>query len=240
MSLVIGQLLWSIMQALGAILACLAAVSVSAFPVMFLAYTDGRAETRRGSLLDCSPPTDGSPLSYRCRPMNQNSPRLLPRPEDVSVIEIVEDDLGGREIVEIVEEIEPWRSPVAQLQSLGRKEETQEQSYVITVPKQNRIKKPRCQSHQVYVSEVDLCVDKAGHMHPEALVARDDDSQPKPVVPVEDTTIIVGYEKRKKCPAGQIYVPEVDMCSDINPVILPPKSFNKKKDGMRKDRREDK
>ncbi|XP_042231952.1 uncharacterized protein LOC121872912 [Homarus americanus] len=83
---------------LGAVIAC-----VSAFPVMFLAYTDGRADTQRAKLLDCAPPTGNSPPAFRCRPVNERSPQkpVLPSPENLPILEIIEEDLEGMTVVEV-------------------------------------------------------------------------------------------------------------------------------------------
>ncbi|KAK8732769.1 hypothetical protein OTU49_006916 [Cherax quadricarinatus] len=135
------------MQLSVTLLGCLAAC-VSAFPVMFLAYSDGRALTRRASLLDCNPPLPGLPPSYRCV------------------------DMDGHEV-----------------------------------------------------------------LHSDSLVSDDSKTQPHyPQYPTRLTPVEVGYEKRKKCPEGQIYVPEVDICSDIDPVILPPKFSHKKEAGSKKEK----
>ncbi|KAK8732768.1 hypothetical protein OTU49_006916 [Cherax quadricarinatus] len=246
------------MQLSVTLLGCLAAC-VSAFPVMFLAYSDGRALTRRASLLDCNPPLPGLPPSYRCRPVNEQSRQrsVLPSPERLPILEILEDNLDGETVVEIAEQIEPWMAPIRQAeqaaeqvepriallkkaqQALALDHAEREPSYIITVPKVKKLRKHKCRSGQVYIAEVDLCVDMDGHevLHSDSLVSDDSKTQPHyPQYPTRLTPVEVGYEKRKKCPEGQIYVPEVDICSDIDPVILPPKFSHKKEAGSKKEK----
>ncbi|KAK3884914.1 hypothetical protein Pcinc_010757, partial [Petrolisthes cinctipes] len=167
----------------------------------------------------CRPLYPGAPIPYRCRRrgMNGISQRIRSvrrEPEEMlTVLEIIEEDnQDGTKVVEILEEdiLQGVESP-----------------YTVSMPTKANAKTPRCGPHQIYIAELDLCEDMAGHIISDSEEDEEKKKEhhhihhPHHTQPIR--VVKVGRIEKKKCVLGQMWVPEVDLCMDIDPAApLPP------------------
>ncbi|KAG0707873.1 hypothetical protein GWK47_024100 [Chionoecetes opilio] len=153
---------------------------------------DGRGGGWLRRVLDCPQLHYGSSLAYRWCRHERRGPQGLPQ---MTVLEIIEEEPGHIRVVE----------------------DEHAGTFAIKLPLHFKLDKPKCTHNEIYVSELDVCVDAAEHLvKPKALTTKRGHVK-KDTKREEAKVDKVGKYEKVKCAAGEIWVPEVDLCLNRNP-----------------------
>ncbi|KAK8399723.1 hypothetical protein O3P69_003618 [Scylla paramamosain] len=194
------------------LLACVSCVV--AFPAYFFPYGNSQEVSWVRRVLDCPELLYGSYESYKCRSRRERRPQQG-HPQ-LTVLEIVEPESG--------------RISVHEDEHAG--------TFAIRVPHQAKLVTPKCKPHEIYVGELDICVEAEEHLvRPKVTDSKRGQEKQKEDKKEPVRVLEVGEYEKKKCGPGEIWVPEVDACLDRNPPPplepedSPPKSQRLKKHG---------
>lgn len=183
------------------------------FPTYYFPFSNSRGVSWVRRVLDCPELLYGSYDPSKCRTRRERRPQ---QSQQLTVLEIIEP--------------EPGRISVHEDEHAG--------TFAIRVPHQYKLDKPKCKSHEIYVGELDICVEAEEHLVKTKVTDSKRGQEKQKEDKKEPVNILqVGEYEKEKCGPGEIYVPEVDACLDRNPPPplepedSPPKPQRRKKHG---------